>query len=501
MKFLKLLFNRFVFVTLSILLQIVFTVLLVVGLMDYWIFIVISVVLSFLVFLNVTMRDINPAQQLLWITVILIFPVGGIVLYLMIGDAKWSRRAKRRMRAVLDKQIPEINSLSQYPERYAGQINYLKNKTKTSAYAGCKTLYFPTGERYLKALLEDLERAKKFIFLEFFIISEGRMWGSVLSVLERKVKEGVEVRVMYDDIGSTWKIPASYYKGLRKKGIKCVRFNRYLPFVTNLHNNRDHRKIVIIDGIIAYTGGINLADEYINEAGNDFFWKDTGVRIEGNAVNEFTEMFLQLYGINDIKCADRFEDYSHNCHMDSGEGGVVVPFGTGPSFFYTCPVAEEAILNMIAGASKELIITTPYLIVDYSINRALAIAVARGVDVKIVIPDVPDKKLVYMITRNNAEYLHKNGVKIYKSTGSFIHAKSVVADGEVAIVGTINLDYRSFLHHFENAVWMYGTDAVKELKADVDELCCDKNRISEKIGSNAIVRFVAAVMKIFTPLF
>ena len=265
-------------------------------------------------------------------------------------------------------------------------------------------------------------------------------------------------------------------------------------------NYRDHRKIVVIDGKVGYTGGINLADEYINGAENDFYWKDTAVRIEGNAVNELTEMLLHLFEISDPLHPIQLEDYANTELMDCGEGGLVVPFGTGPEFMYNCHIAEECLLNIITGADRTLVITTPYLILDYALNRALVAAVARGVKVKIVIPDVPDKKLVYLITKSNAEYLKNNGVEIYRSRGSFLHAKSIVADGEVALVGTINMDYRSFLHHFENAVWMCGTEAVKRVDSDVQSLCCEGNRFDGELKLSLFGRLVAATLKVFTPL-
>lgn len=501
MKFLNFIFNKFIFVTVSILAQLTFFVLLVVGLMDYWIFWVVSAVVSTTTFLRVNMRDINPAQQLLWVTVMLLLPVVGILLYVMIGDAKWTKRERAFIDEVASKQVPSKKLDGELPEKYQGQVNYLINRTGTDYYFGCSTEYFSSGEKYFASLKRDLEVAEKFIFLEFFIIEQGEMWDAILEILERKVKQGVEVSVMYDDIGSMWKLPTSYDKKLRKRGIKTVKFNKYKPMVTNLHNNRDHRKIAVIDGKIAYTGGINLADEYINEKGLNFYWKDTGIKIVGTAVNEFTEMFLQLSELAQGSKKTRYEDYANLAVTDFGEGGAVVPFGTGPSFFYKAPVAEETLLNVIAGASKELLITTPYLIVDYSINRALASAVARGVEVKIVIPDIPDKKAIYLITKNNAQYLQGNGVKIYRKKGSFVHAKNVVADGEVALVGTINFDYRSLIHHFENAVWMCGTKAVEQARTDVLSICTEENLFKEELKSGFWGRLISAVLKIFTPLF
>ena len=503
MKLFKLLFNRVIFVSLAIILQIAVYVLLVMELLNYWWFFVLSAIISTVIFLRVNVKNSNPAIKILWVCVILLLPLLGFVLYVMLGESRWTKRQKKKMRRILERQIEEFSPAQSLPEKYAGQIKFLKTTAKTCAYSSCRTKYFPTGEEYFADLKEKLALAEKFIFMEFFIIEQGEMWNAILEILERKVAEGVEVRVMYDDIGCVMKLPSNYFKKLRKRGLKCLRFNKYLPFVTNLHNNRDHRKIVIIDGKVGYTGGINLADEYINRAGNSFYWKDTAVRIEGNAVNELTEMFLQLWGITESVFEKRnyeFSSYAYSNPLHS-EDGIVVPFGSGPSFFYDVPVAEEAFLNMIANAQREIIITTPYLIIDYSLKRALSSAVARGVDVKVVIPDVPDKKIIYLMTKVNAEYLAGQGVKIYRATGSFLHAKSILADGEAAIVGTINFDYRSLLHHFENGVWMYNTCAVSGLKKDVDELTSDENYFGDKLKVKGIARLFASLLEIFTPLF
>ncbi len=501
MKIIKLLFNRFTFIALAIILQMGLYTILALGLSSYYYAISIALrVVSLFVIIRVINRDINPGQQILWVTVIAIFPIAGLMLYLMIGDAKWSSRSKERMRRSFYKQIPVVNKTENLPERYAGQINYITTKTPTNAFAGCATEYFPTGEKFFASLKKDLASAKKFIFLEYFIISSGSMWNEIEEILLKKVDEGVEVRVMYDDIGSMKNLKNNFDSQERKKGINCIKFNKFRPFVTNLHNNRDHRKIAVIDGKIGYTGGINLADEYINADGRDYHWKDCGVRIYGNAVNEFTEQFMQLFEIASRKHIN-FEQYSCNEVINTGEKGLVVPFGAGPYFFYKCPVAEEVFLNMISQARKEIIITTPYLILDYSLNRALVSAAARGVDVKIAIPDVPDKKIIYLITRNNALYLQNNGVKIYRAKGSFLHSKSIVADGEVAVVGTINFDYRSLIHHFENAVWMYDTVALKELLEDVNGICSSANEYGSDLDMGFFARLFATLCKLFTPLF
>ncbi len=500
MKIIKLLFSRFTVFTISIIIQILFYIVAIVHFSGTMLVSIIGLIVSAAVFISVISRDLNPAQTILWITVIMLLPIAGVTLYLLLGRSLWSKKTKERMHKSFFKQAKTVNETDDLPEKYRGQIEYLRVKAKTCAYKGCKTKYFVDGATFFADMIAELNNAKKYIFMEYFIIEKGVLWDEILPVLERKVKEGVSVYLMYDDIGSLPKLPSLYYKELCKKGINCVKFNKYLPVITNLHNNRDHRKITVIDGVTGYTGGLNIADEYVNKAGKDYYWKDTGVKIVGNAVGEMAEQFMQLYEIAS-KTEMNFDSFICDIPLLSQENGVVVPFGSGPDFFYKSPVAEEAILNMIDQSEEEIIITTPYLICDYNLNRSLVRAVARGVNVKIVIPEVPDKKLVYIMTKSNAKYLSDRGVKIYKASGSFLHAKNIVADKTAAITGTVNFDYRSFLHHFENGVWMCETNAVSELYADVASLCAESNSFEKGLDMNVFARLLSGVMKVFTPLF
>ncbi len=501
MKIFKLIFNKLFIISIAIILQMaIYTLLFIFGL-QFLAVQILFYLLSIIVFLRVLTKDILPEQRLLWTALLFVLPVVGLCIFLMLGDSKWTKKAKDRMRKSFFKQAISVNPTDDLPKEYKGQANYLISSAKTRAYARCSTKYFASGEEYFDSLLKDLSTAKKYIFLEFFIIEKGKMLNPILDILEQKVRDGVEVRMMYDDIGSVRKVPARFYKTLRKRGIKCLKFNTYKPFVTNLHNNRDHRKIIVIDGVIGYTGGINLADEYINEGDRDYHWKDTGLKVYGNAVGELAEQFLQLYEITARREKFDFDKYICKDTIDAGEDGYVIPFGTGPKLFYEHPVAEQSFINMINDAKKEILITTPYLIVDHALNSALAAAVLRGVDVKIAIPDIPDKKIIYLITKSNAEYLLDKGVKIYRATGSFLHAKSIVADGEVAIIGTINFDYRSFLHHFENGVWLCKTPSVTALREDCLAICAEENNFSTGVTLGFTSKLAATFLKIFTPLF
>lgn len=500
MKIFKFIFSRFAIVSLAITAQVAIYVLIALNISMHWPALVVFGLVGVVVYIKVMTMDVNPMQQILWGTVLLLLPIVGLCLYFLLGEPRRSKRTKERMRQAFMKQMPLKYVEESVPDEVAGQINYLKTNVKAMPYSGCDTQYFKCGEDFYASLIEDLRSAKKFIFMEFYIIERGEMWDSILEILSSKVKEGVEVRLMYDDVGSVMKLPTGYHKRMREKGISCVKFNTFKPFVTNLHNHRDHRKIVVIDGEVGYTGGINLADEYINRADLGYYWKDTGVRIHGNAVSELLEIFLQLYEISSREQID-FSKYATQSRIEGGEGGLVVPFGTGPGFVYGCPVAQDILINAISTARREIIITTPYLIMDYAFNRAVCSARARGVDVKIIIPGVPDKKMVYILTKHNALFLQKNGVQIFLDEGSFVHAKSMLVDGEIGIVGTINCDYRSMIYNFENAVWMYRTKAVEGLKQDVCEMASHPAATAEEIRLNLFEKLVVGIIRIFSPLF
>ena len=305
---------------------------------------------------------------------------------------------------------------------------------------------------------------------------------------------------MYDDIGSINKIKSNYYKKLRKMGIACVKFNRFKPIMTAVHNNRDHRKITVIDGTIGYTGGINFADEYINEKTLYGHWKDTGIRLEGEAVKNLTIMFLQNYSVWNKK-EEQMANYIPLQTNTDYKDGVVFAFGDGPNPLYPEAVGENAYLNIINNAKKYVYITTPYLIIDYLLLNALRNASLRGVDVKIITPHIPDKKTVFLLTRSNYTALIEAGVKIYEYTPGFIHSKVILSDDEVAIVGTINLDYRSLVHHFENGVWLYKTSSIKSIAFDLQNTLSVSKQISKKDAKqNFFVRIICSILNLFSPL-
>lgn len=459
--------------------------------------------------LHIVNRDMVPETKIPWILCVMILNVLGVVIYITFSSNRPSRRQRRTYRE-LRKHLLRFRARDFGGEEAkealfewapVSEALYKRNPAAILR-GGTKTKYFSSGEDFFEALLADLRNAEKYIFLEYFIIEHGKMWGAIHEILKEKVFQGVEVRLLYDDIGSMAKVSAGYYKKLQKEGIYCVKFNPFVPVATNVHNNRDHRKITVIDGTIGYTGGINLADEYINETHPFGHWKDSAVRLEGSAVKDLTLMFLHLYNLRLRGPVEDFTPYiPASYERYEGEGYVQV-YGDGPRPLYASQIGEDTYLDLINFAKKSLYITTPYLIIDYRLQMALVAAAARGVDVKIIVPHIPDKKLAFALTRSNYLSLIKGGVHIYEYLPGFIHAKSFLVDGEAAVVGTINLDYRSLMHHYENAVFMVRTKAVEELKADMEETLARSALQTEEDAKKSVVgRGLCEIAKAFAPLF
>ena len=352
-------------------------------------------------------------------------------------------------------------------------------------------------------LVRELEQAKHYIYIEYFIINDGVMWQTILSILERKVKEGVDVRLIYDDFGCLTTLPHKYEDILRAKGIRCQVFNRFRPILNIIQNNRDHRKICVIDGHTGFTGGINLADEYINQKERFGHWKDTAVMLKGEAVWNMTAMFLDMWTvITGSKELWHFEDYlPHRHHPEEFESdGFVQPFCDTPLDKEV--VGENVYLNIINRAKRYVYICTPYLIIDNELMTALCLAAKSGVDVKIMTPGIPDKKMVFLLTQSYYEQLVSAGVEIYEYQPGFLHAKSFVCDDEVGVVGTINLDYRSLYLHFEDGVWMYRNKVVGDIRKDFEETLeyCHTIDLDFCKNRGLVTRGIQSIMRVFAPL-
>ena len=520
----KKLFSRFTFVGLTIILIFLCSVALIGGavyiallIFDHYLpdytrylyygLLFLSWLVELIAVLNVVNRDMLPESKLPWILCIVSLNVLGVAVYIVFAHNRITRFQQRRYKLLYEHSRPFLErSLSKdYLEETlksrADISEALALASSTAvAYKDTKTKYFPSGESFYEAMLQDLERAEKYIFLEFFIIAKGEMWSGILDVLKRKVQEGVEVRVMYDDVGSMSRVHVRYFNTLRKMGIKCVKFSPFVPVVTNVHNFRDHRKILIIDGKVAYTGGINLGDEYINKLHLYGHWKDSAIRLEGEGVKSFILLFLGMYNMQKRSDED-FAKFIPEYEAFEDEG-VVQVYGTGPRPIYERQIGEDVFLNILGQAKNYVYITTPYLIIDYRLREALCLAAQRGVDVRIITPKIPDKKIVFALTRSNYMALIKAGVKIYEYTPGFIHAKNFLCDDEVGIVGTINLDYRSLMHHYEDAVLMFRTKALEEMKADfMETVAVSELQTKESAKRNVIFRWILEIAKVFAPLF
>jgi len=378
------------------------------------------------------------------------------------------------------------------------QSSYLLNIANLPTYENTLVEYLEIGETYYKRLIEELKKAERFIFLEYFIIDEGKMWDSILEILKEKVKEGVDVRVIYDDMGCIVTLPKQYYKTLSKYGIKSCSFNKFVPVLSSRLNNRDHRKIVVIDGRIGFTGGINLADEYINAIEKYGHWKDNGVLIKGKAVFSLTMMFLSIWDsiTNQKEDYNKFKpDYCEKYETD----GYVIPYDDNP--LDNEKVGQTVYLNLINKAKKYIYITTPYLVIDNELEMSLKIAAKNGIDVKIITPGIPDKKSVNEVTKAYYPNLIESGIEIYEYTPGFIHEKMVIVDDIYATVGTVNLDYRSFYFHFECGILLYKNSSIKDMKKDLVETLTKSKKITIKDTKINFFRSLKrAILRLFAPL-
>lgn len=509
---LKRLFSRLVIVGISILVQIAWFIgfILLLG-SRYPLFAGFIQAFCVAAVLWIVNKRINPAYKLAWAMLILSFPLVGGTIYLMFGRSRLSKELKGLFEASAKEGARVLEEDPQYRKELAerdAQIN--KQSVYLQKYAGypiCRntvTEYFPEGELLYRRMIEELQKARHFIFLEYFIIDNGEMWQSILDILEEKAKAGLDVRLMYDDVGSVNTLPAHFYEEVRARGIQCEVFNRFRPIASVVLNNRDHRKIMVIDGHTGFTGGINLADEYINRKVRFGHWKDTGVMLKGEAVWSFTVMFLQMWSVvrgnpRELRDAQRYSVYRH--YIGSfGDDGFVQPYADTPTDLET--VGENVYLNIINQARRYVYIFTPYLIIDNEMMTALCLAAKSGVDVRIVTPGIPDKKMVFLLTQSYYEQLIDSGVRIYEYTPGFLHAKSFVCDDEVATVGTINLDYRSLYLHFECGVWMYRSRAVMQVKEDVLSTLRVCREITKEYceNRNIFIRLTQSILRLLAPM-
>ena len=440
------------------------------------------------------------SYDLPWIIIILLFPIVGSLLYLIIGyNLKKSKILKNIMigEANINKYLIQDEKIKEEVKDNSG-IRYITDYVGYPVTTNNDISYYPLGEYAFEEMIKELKKAEKFIFFEYFIVDSGKMWDTILEILKEKAKSGVDVRVMYDDLGCMGTLNTKYPSELESYGIKCIVFNRLSPLSGIIMNNRDHRKIMVIDGKVAFSGGINIADEYINVNSKLGHWKDNGIKIVGDAVWNFTVMFLTMWNAFD-KCDEDFTKYKYTYKKTKANKGYVIPYGETP---LDNEIAGQNIyLNIINRANKYVYICTPYLIVDTEMVNALILAAKRGVDVRIVIPGIPDKKIVYTVSESYVEPLVKGGVKVYKYTPGFVHAKVFVADDTVATVGTINLDYRSLYLHFECGVYMEMCKCISDIKKDVVETIGKSKELTKsEVKPSFLKAILQSILRLIAPL-
>ncbi len=438
-----------------------------------WIDILFSIV-AVILSLKIAARRCNIPCRIGWIIGILSFPILFVPMYLLYGQGKSLKKIKRYF---YDNPINiKSNAILSVPNHINKQFSGLSSASGFPYFTNCPCEYYASGEAFFEGMKKDLRAAEEYILIEFFIINPGKMWDETLEILTEKARQGVKIYVLHDDMGTIALLPPSFHNDMKKLGIETKIFNLFSGQITPRINYRDHRKIVVVDGKYAITGGANIADEYINVIQPYGYWKDTAIRVEGKAVNSFTAMFIQMWNMSGRKL--NLIDFirANDDLSDKNNNGIVLPFGDYPK----CCIgfSERSFLNMINNAQKEISITTPYFIPDSRLLSAMCLAAENGIKVRLFTPEIPDKKYIHTLTRANYVTLLKSGVEIYEYAQGFIHAKSIVCDKEIAYVGSANLDYRSLYIHFECGALLYKVQAVKQLCSDIENI---QNR-SQKIN-------------------
>ncbi|MDD6810400.1 MAG: cardiolipin synthase [Lachnospiraceae bacterium] len=502
--------SRLVFVALSMLLEITLIVLLFTELNRYaeWVN-TFTRIFALILVLTIYGQHKTSAMKMPWIMLIMAFPIMGVALYLLIGLNGTTRKMRNRYEKIDEVLLPKlpanydlIEQMKKEDESAAGIATYIQRFSGFPIYRNTDVQYYDDAAKGLEAQLAELAKAEKFIFMEYHAIEDKESWQRIQTVLEERVKAGVEVRVFYDDMGSIGFINTDFVKKLESVGIKCRVFNPFAPGLNLFLNNRDHRKITVIDGKVGFTGGYNLANEYFNITHPYGQWKDTGIRLEGDAVQNLTVMFLEMW--NAIKDSDKddtdIEQYLPVCDYVAEEKGYIQPYADTP--MDEEQVGEEVYISMVNKAEKYCYFMTPYLIITDEMTHALSLAAKRGVDVRIVTPGIPDKKLVYGVTRSFYNGLVRNGVRIFEWEPGFCHAKMSVADDKMATCGTINLDYRSLYHHFENGCFLYNCSAVTEIKKDFDRTFKECREVTAQYssGRSATLRLGQLFLRLFAQL-
>ena len=496
--------THIVFSALSLIVQIVFFVVMIKGLSEhYWFINIFCTVLSIVAIFYIVNRSGKSSYKILWIIFILAVPLFGITAYILLGGGRVFPHVKRKLKNCEDKYINQLyddknthESLRYSDGLHSRQADYLTNESRYPLYKNSSCEFLAPGEKFMPRLLEELKKAKHYIYIEFFIIAEGKMWSSICDILEQKVNEGVEIKVLFDDFGSIKRQSSVFIKQLRNKGIEVAVFNKIRPSMDVFMNNRNHRKIVVIDGKVAMTGGLNIADEYINELKRFEYWMDCAVIIKGNAVKSFLAMFCSIW---EFTTGNPIDMNKYISQLDIVDKGFLLPYADGP--LDNKNPAEGIYMQIINSAQRYVHIASPYLIIDNSMKECLCLAAKSGIDVKIITPHTPDKWYVHPVTQYNYYDLLEAGVKIYEYTPGFIHSKFFVSDDSVATVGTVNMDYRSFIMHFECGVWMCNNTSVHDINDHFNKLLlqCEEMTLKKLKKSGVFTRIKRAILHLFAP--
>lgn len=510
-RILKLLFNRIFYVALALLIQMGWLLITAWRLAAYSKYISNAIgIISVLIVLWIVNKKINPSYKLGWTILIMTVPVFGVLLYVLFGKSRIAQAIQDKYTQVQEESLPYMEqdeqTFQELEEQSAGaavQSRYIHQYSSFPVHGNTTAEYFQVGDDMFPVLVRELEQAQHYIYIEYFIINDGVMWRTILDILERKAKEGVDVRLIYDGFGCLTTLPNRYDKVLREKSIKCTIFNPFRPLLNIVQNNRDHRKICVIDGKTGFTGGINLADEYINQKERFGHWKDTAVMLKGEAVWNMTVMFLHMWSVvnNSAEPMEHELHMPHKYHPEAFEDdGFVQPYSDTPLDGEV--LGENVYLNIINRAKKYVYICTPYLIIDNEMMTALCLAAKSGIDVRIMTPGVPDKKMVFLLTQSYYEQLLEAGVRIYEYQPGFLHAKSFVCDDEIAVVGTINLDYRSLYLHFECAAFLYENSEIPAVENDFQETLkkCQKITQEDYKKQKSFDKIAGRILRVFAPL-
>lgn len=504
--------ERIVLIAIMFIIQIIWFFVIFSNIINYSIWVNLAfTLLSLIMILYLVRKNDSPAYRMSWISLMAIFPLFGGLLYLLIGNKRPTRRMKKQVERQVEKRETVMETyphalelLAQRDRRLAGLSQYLYQFGTMPLYTQTDITYFGAGEAMMAPLLEDLRQAKKSIFIEFFIVEFGEMFDPILEILKEKAREGLDVRFIYDDFGCIARLPQHFDRELEACGIKALKFNPVHPVISLVYNTRDHRKFVVVDGEIAYTGGLNLADEYINARERFGYWKDNMIRMEGPATWSVTNLFLAMWNAfypkkdSDLTAflSPQYADYK--AQWDDRKPGFVQPFGDSPLDREV--LGENVYRTLTDLAVERLYIYTPYLVISYELQTALELAAKRGVDVRLITPGIPDKPMVFRLTRSYYRPLLEAGVKIYEYTPGFLHAKTFIVDGKIACVGTINLDYRSLYLHFETSTLLYYHPVITQIEADFLSAQAQSQRITpHRLRNNVFGEILDALLRLLAP--